>query len=277
MNDPILCEGCGAKNTIINDIRENICVCTGCGVVQRKSQPPRIVTYATSVASKIVEPWHLAGQRVELRGLQRAAVQAHRLSLTKAQTRMLNLTKKIDSIVEKLHCCARVSDRATRIMFTMLNTSSLKRIKKDELLCSVALMFAAREARIHYTFREIAGACENVSRKEICRVFKIYERIISKLSSALKIDVDPVKFSPMIPRFGSRLGLDFLQQKKVRFLFSQINGSAKLSTLNPLTRLAVAIFKTMGETKQNCDDVSIVCSVSAHTIIKSSELVTLVL
>ena len=233
------------------------------------------MTFDHSLATKLVKPWQLAGEHMVKSGLKRTAAQAHKNCLTKSQTRMTKLIKKMELIVMILSCSPRISERAIMIMYDMLNTKSLKRIKKDELLCSVSIMFAAREARIHYTFREVAEACQNVERKEICRVFKKYERVLSKLSKMLNID--QVKFSPMIPRIGSLLGLDFLEQKKIRKLFGQINSTSELSTLNPLTRLSVAIFKIMGQTKLNCENVSVACSVSTHTIMRSTELVELIL
>ena len=279
MNDPI-CENCKAKNAFIYDHRENICTCTRCGVVHRNTrQTTNTRTFTESQHSTTVEPWQQPGSFVgasqhKRGGLATISTRLYAASLSRPQARMRNLLTKLERIVEKVGCCERIASRSKRIMFKVLNTSSLKRIKKDELLCSVALIFAAREARIQYTFREIADACENVERKEICRVYKKYERALAKVgTNTKKMDVEIVKFTPMIPRFASSLGLDFLKQKKVRLLFSKINGSSELSTLNPLTRLSVAIYTTMGKSKANCDAVSLACNVSVHTIQKSTDLV----
>ena len=77
----------------------------------------------------------------------------------------------------------------------------------------------------------------------------------------------------MINRFTSMLGIEWLEQKKMRKLYGNINKKPELSTLNPLTRLACSIYLIMGETKENCADVSLVCNVSQHTILRSTELI----
>ena len=77
----------------------------------------------------------------------------------------------------------------------------------------------------------------------------------------------------MINRFTSLLGIEGLEQKKIWKLYSKINKQPELSTLNPLTRLACSIYIIMGQAKKNCESVSIVCKVSEHTILRSTELV----
>ena len=252
-------------------------MCKCCGVVQRRKKLPVVCTFNESQTQQLVEPWQHPGSLIQTdknKTISRTSVQLFKTGMSKPKTRMYNLVKKMDTIVTNLECSERLHKRALNIMFMVLNMNTLKRIKKDELLCSVALVFAARECQIQYTFREIANACNNVERKEVCRVFKRYERVLSKTCIDMRrIDTEKVKFTPMIPRLGSYLGLDFLDQKKVRILFSKINRSSELCSLNPLTRLSVALYKVMGQSKENCERVSMACNVSTHTILKSTELI----
>jgi len=273
-NDPNRCDYCGVFNQINSVLRENYRVCTECGTVQKQdcSRELQAQTFAQSRAQSIVEEYQQPGTKLSKRYLHTMS-RANRATLSKAQSRMKNLVHKLEDIVHSLQCCKMLSDRATSIMYRVLRDEKVKRIKKDELLCSVSLMFAAREAHIQYTFREVAESCVNVTKKEICRVYKRYERILSKVAQRRTIEVDVVRFTPMIPRFATSLGLGFLEQKKIRSLFAQINRCADLCTLNPMTRLSVAIYRTMGKHKPNCELVSRACNVSAHTIQKSSELV----
>lgn len=284
MNDPF-CEVCH-QNSIVEIVQEAQRVCTNCGCVQKNGAKVRKLGFKeeSSLDHVASVPWQLNGGRMpaasQATTLHRTALKANHKTASKIQNRMRNLVKKLKCICGTLEACKRIQERAMFIMFQVLKTSELKRIKKDELLCSVAIVFAAREARIQYTFREVAEACENVTRKEICRVYKTYERVLVKQASiasiasiATKLDVDNVKFSPMIPRFGSMLGLDFLEQKKVRNLFTAINSKAKLSTLNPITRLSVAFFICIGKGQEHSKMVAEACNVSIHTILKSTELV----
>jgi len=103
----------------------------------------------------------------------------------------------------------------------------------------------------------------------------MHERVLNKQEKhpRKKLDVEKIKFSSMISRFTSLLGIAWLEQKKMRKLHTKINKQPELSTLNPLTRLACSIYIIMGQTKENCVNVSLVCNVSEHTIVRSTELV----
>jgi len=272
MNDTKKCKNCHGNN-FVDDLKQNFRKCTTCGVVNGccdqqsqtfdQSQQNNHSALHENLGSYIPKKHKL---------LQMRAV---RETNSKAQNRMKNLQRKLERIVEKLQICERVKVRASSLMFKSLENKKMRRIKKDELLAAVSIVLAAREARIQYTFREISESCENVSKKEICRVYKIYERVLNKQekNQIKKLDVEKIRFSSMISRFASILCIDFLNQKKIRRLFAKINSSPELSTLNPLTRLASAIYLTMGQEKENCRDVSLACSVSEHTILRSAELV----
>ena len=103
----------------------------------------------------------------------------------------------------------------------------------------------------------------------------MHERVLNKQlkNTRQQLDVDRIRFSGMINRFTSLLGIEWLEQKRMRKLYNRINKQPELSTLNPLTRLACSIYIVMGETKENCGNVSLACNVSEHTILRSSELV----
>jgi len=267
-------------------------VCTDCGIVNGTCGNTG-QTFDERQQNNVTEHFQSLGGFVDKR-YRMAQIRSNRMSNTKAQNRMKNLSKKLDNISNKMSLVKRISDRASILMFESLENKEMKRIKKDELLASVCVVLAAREARIQFTFREIAEACENVTKKEICRqvlcvtqyryasnmlfnshrVYKQHERVLNKRANKKnRLDIDQIRFEGMINRFTSILGIEWLEQKKIRRLYNKVNKKAGLSTLNPLTRLACAIFIIMGQEKENCSNVSVACNVSEHTIVRSTELI----
>jgi len=262
------------SNDIINDLKQNVCVCRDCGTVLGNcDQIIQGQTFDQSCQMSVTEHYQQLGSFVDKKH-RISQMRINQKSNSKAQNRMRNLSKKLEDIQHKMSLCKRITDRASVLMYTSLQNKNLKRIKKDELLAAVCIILASREARIQFTFREISSACANVTKKEICRVYKMHERVLNKqITRNTKLDVDRIRFSGMINRFTSLLGIEWLQQKRMRKLYNNINRKPGLSTLNPLTRLTCAIYLIMGETKENCANVSLTCSVSEHTILRSSELI----
>lgn len=267
------CRTCRTDKSLIHDAKENNIICTSCGIVVSSMTCETMHTTFNESSQFSFTPEHQNLGGFVDKKYKITQLQVNQKTSTKAQNRMKNLTKKLEDIVHRLGCTKRIHDRAVSLMYNILKNEELKRIKKDELLCAVNIIMAAREARIQYTFREIADACENVSKKEICRVYKIYERKLSK-SKKKKIDLEKVKFNQMISRFSSVLGLEFLVEKKVRRILNSIEKYSELATLNPTTRLAVSLAMAIKDDEEiSNNDVSAVCRVSVHTIEKSTELV----
>ena len=247
-------------------------VCTDCGVVQKGMDAVRMAqTFNQSQQNSVTAHFQQLGCVAVDKKYKFVQLQANVLTKTKAQNRMQNLTKKMDSIADRMRLCKRITDRASILMYASLENKKMRRIKKDELLAAVCVVLAAREARIQFTFREVSEACENVTKKEICRVYKQHERVLGKQEK--KLDIEQIKFSSMINRFTSLIGIEWMEQKKMRKLYNKINQQSELSTLNPLTRLACSIYLIMGQKKENCAMVSLACNVSEHTILRSSVLV----
>lgn len=250
-------------------------ICTDCGTVLGNCNDVTMAqTFADSQQNNVTEHYQQLGGFVDKK-YKMTQLRVNRMSNSKAQNRMKNLSKKLENIAHNMGLVKRISDRASVLMFKSLENKQMKRIKKDELLAAVCIVLAAREARIQFTFREVAAACENVTKKEICRVYKLHERVLNKRENGgKKLDVDQIRFEGMINRFTSLLGIEWLDQKKIRKLYNKINKQPQLSTLNPLTRLACSIYIIMGQEKENCQMVSLACNVSEHTIIRSTELIS---
>jgi len=270
-----LCSNCKSSN-LIDDLKQNMRTCTECGTVNGNCNDVTMgQTYANSQQNNVTKHYQPLGGFIDKK-YKMTNLRVMQDSNTKAQNRMKNLSKKLENISFQIGLVARITERASVLMFKSLENKQMKRIKKDELLAAVCVVLASREARIQFTFREIAEACENVTKKEICRVYKQHERVLNKQKQKrgrLKIDLDQIRFEGMINRFTSILGIEWLDQKKIRKLYYSVNKQPQLSTLNPLTRLACSIYLILGQEKTNCSNVSITCSVSEHTIIRSTELI----
>ena len=250
-------------------------ICTDCGSVLGNCNDVTMgQTFHQSQQNRVTQHYQPLGGFVGNK-YKIAQLRVNQITNTKAQNRMKNLSKKLENISYKMSLVKRISDRASVLMFKSLENDKMKRIKKDELLAAVCIVLASREARIQFTFREISAACENVSKKEICRVYKQHERVLNKQARGrTRLDLDQIRFEGMINRFTSKLCIEWSDQKKIRRLYNKVNKQSSLSTLNPLTRLACAIYMIIGEDKENCRMVSLVCKVSEHTIIRSTELIT---
>ena len=267
-----LCKECKI-DSIVTNMRENYIVCTNCGTIQGNANESTMSqTFEESKQTSATNHYEALGGFVDKK-FKIAQYQTNQITNSKAQNRMRNLTKKLENISGQMQLCKRIVDRASVIMFSSLKNKSLKRIKKDELLAAVCVILAAREARIQFTFREVSEACEKVTKKEICRVYKQHERVLNKQNGKKLMDLDQIRFDQMINRFTSILCIEWLNQKKIRKLYNKINKEPDLATLNPLTRLACSIYLIMGEEKNNCHDVAKTCNVSQHTILRSTELV----
>jgi len=72
----------------------------------------------------------------------------------------------------------------------------------------------------------------------------------------------------MIPRYCSKLLMDFKQEKCVRMCVSKINSDYEMRTMNPLTKIATGMnVATAGEWVA---EISTICGVSGHTITRST-------
>lgn len=177
--------------------------------------------------------------------------------------RMTNVLKFLETHCEKLGCSEMVRQKAVHYMYEMIRRSEMKRVKKDELLSIVSVCIAAREHRLTYTFSELADVCDNVRKKDICKCYKIYQRVPS-----LRCAREPAVLADMVPRYCSKLMLEFKQEKRVRKCVRAIDKDCEMRTMNPLTKLAVAInVATDGDRVSN---ISVVCGVSEHTITRST-------
>jgi len=169
-----VCLNC-QSNDIINDFKENVQVCRACGTI--KGTCDEFIqgqTFDQSGQTGTTEHFEQLGSFVDAKH-RISQMRVNQLSNSKAQNRMRNLSKKLENIEHKMGLCKRLVNRASVLMFTSLKNQNLKRIKKDELLAAVCIILAAREARIQFTFREVSNACENVTKKEICRqVFIVF-------------------------------------------------------------------------------------------------------
>jgi len=273
-HNKVKCSSCNSQN-ISDDHKQNMRICTDCGTVIGDCNDVTMAqTFSNSQQNNITEHYQSLGAFVDKK-YKMTQLRINQTTNSKAQNRMKNLSKKLENISYNMGLVKRISDRASVLMFKSLKNKRMKRIKKDELLAAVCIVLAAREARIQFTFREISEACENVTKKEICRVYKQHERVLNKqVKGGTKLDVDQIRFEGMISRFTSLLGIAWLEQKKIRKLYYKVNKQPELSTLNPLTRLACSIYIIMGQEKNNCRMVSLACNVSEHTIIRSTELIS---
>ena len=160
-------------------------ICTDCGTVQGNCNDVTMgQTFANSQQNNVTAHYQQLGGFVD----KKFKITQQRVNQTcnsKAQNRMRNLTKKMDNIIHSMHICKRIADRASVLMYKSLENTKMKRIKKDELLAAVCIVLAAREARIQFTFREIAQNCENVTKKEICRQVLVF--MLNNICSLLTI------------------------------------------------------------------------------------------
>ena len=164
-----------------------------------------------------------------------------------------------------------IRHRSTYIVkYILERKDTVKQVKKDELLCAVAIYMALREHRVPMTFREVANYCNKVEYKEICRIFKIYERTLCMGKKKI-LDLQHINYKLMVPRFCGMLGLEFLEQKRVRKRMTAVDKKCvSLKALNPMTKFAVAVKMEYPDT--DLDNLHLVCGVSKHTIVKSVAL-----
>ena len=163
-----LCVTCKSSN-LIDDHKQNIRICTNCGTVQGDCNDVTMAqTFNESQQNSLTNSYEQLGCFIGDK-YKTTQMRVERMSNSKAQNRMKNLTKKMENIVHNMGICKRIADRAISLMYKSLENKNMKRIKKDELLAAVCIVLASREARIQFTFREVANACENVTPKEICR------------------------------------------------------------------------------------------------------------
>jgi len=196
-------------------------------------------------------------------GFRLAEQRARQQSKTKLARRMENVLKFLETHCEKLGCSEMVKQKAVHFMHEMINGSDRKRVKKDELLSIVSLCIAAREHRLTYTFRELSAVCDNVRKKDICKCYKIYQR-----TPAICCAREPAVLADMIPRYCSKLNVEFQAEKRVRTCVRKINTDCELRTMNPLTKIATGMnVATAGELVA---EISAICGVSEHTILRST-------
>jgi len=109
-----------------------------------------------------------------------------------------------------------------------------------------------------YTFRELADVCQN-----ICKCYKVYQR-----APAMPCSREPPVLSDVIPRYCTKLDLDFASEKEVRRCVKRIDADNILRTMNPLTKIATAL--NVASEGQALVRIGAVCGVSVHTITRST-------
>jgi hypothetical protein len=202
--------------------------------------------------------------------------------------RLANLLTILERHCDELGAAAMVREKARYYMHAMARASGagMKRVKKDELLSIVSVCLAAREYRLAshrvwrhpplspyqharaapaqtYTFRELADVCQNVSKKDICKCYKVYQR-----APAMPCSQDPPVLSDVIPRYCAKLDLGFASEKDVRRCVKRIDADNVLRTMNPLTKIATAL--NVASEGQELVRIGAVCGVSVHTITRST-------
>lgn len=257
---------CPHSNLVLN-YRENTKVCTGCGCVvgtikQEIDTFDRMQNYAHQ--SKIGSVVNKKYKNVQKK--------AERYSQTPTARRLIRVRRLLDDLCESIDVSTLIKARATFLMrYILIRKSEIKQVKKDELLCAVCIYMALREQNVPLTYREIAHHCKKVEPKEICRIFKIYERVFCMVSDPL-LKCDTVNYQMMVPRFCGLLGIGFLEQKRLRKRIKQVNKKCvSLKSLNPMTKFAVAVRLEFGDVV-SIEDLHIICGVSKHTILKSVAL-----
>lgn len=257
---------CVHLNTIA-DYKEDSKICIDCGCVIGRiglavDTFDRMSEYSTQrkIGSVVNKRFKSAHQRAE----------RNAESLT--ERRLTRVTRMLDDLCDEIGVTQLIKRRATFLIEHILtNRDTIKQVKKDELLCAVCVYMGLREQQVPLTYREVAHHCKKVKPKEICRIFKIYERHMCMVKKPL-ITCASVNYKMMVPRFCGLLGIDFFQQKLIRRRMTAVDKKCvSLKSLNPMTKFAVAVRLEFGE-RVSVDDLHLVCGVSKHTILKSVAL-----
>lgn len=220
---------CGNPNIVV-DHRESATVCRNCGV-----------------------------SRQILMGGSSFAQSARPLVHTSRRER--NVRKLIERIADRLQTSERVAGTATAYCRALFQ-SEVKKVKKDELIAAIMVAMSARHHRLPYTFKELSDGCNRCSRKEICRGVKVYAR---KFTSVVAYDRTHMNYSAVLPRMCSALGFEWEQQKAATRVLNRMLKHPENSATNPLTLVAVSLAKV---DPSRVVDISMVCGVSKHTILK---------
>lgn len=259
--------GCCHKNTIV-DYQQNDVICTDCGLVVGCPNPStdtfdRLQSYSKQedLGCLINSKFSTVQKRLDTE------------VLSTGERRIRRVRSIVSALCTTLGVLQRIEDRSQSIVkYIVSNKETVRQVKKDELLCIVSICMAGRESKFPLTFRELAGACQNVKPKEICRTFKMYERQICmekiKQQKRPRVQLETCSYNLMIPRFCGLLGMDFLAQKKIRVRLGDVRKRCyRMKALNPMTKFAVAV---LIEFPNTCvDDLHLVTGVSKHTILKS--------
>lgn len=261
---------CSHTNTCV-DYKQNIVVCTDCGVVLGCPKPntdtfDRMQSYSKQedVGSCVKSKYATIQKQLDTK------------VLSTGERRIRRVRSIVTALCERMGVLQRIEDRSQSIVkYIVGNKETIKQVKKDELLCIVSVCMACRESKFPYTFRELAAVCHNVKPKEICRTFKMYERQICmekiKHCKRPRVQLETCSYNLMIPRFCGMLGMDFLQQKKIRRMLGEVRRKCyKMKALNPMTKFAVAVLIEFPKT--SVDEIHLVTGVSKHTILKSVAL-----
>ena len=252
---------------------------------------PHAMTYMQQGAMSAFDPryalpgsWGLGrvGVPKALRHADRAARANARCAVKR---RLANVVVFLEKHCDMLGCAAMVRERARHFMHLMARAGGgMKRVKKDELLSIVSVCIAAREHRLvrhprrsldcgrapdttaraqTYTFRELADVCENVSKKDICKCYKVYQR-----APAMRCTRAPPLLVDVIPRYCAKLKMAFAVEKDVRECIRRLNADRNMRTMNPLTKIATAL--NVASAGRELEKIGAVCGVSVHTITKST-------
>ena len=266
MSDPEICRECRAPCVI--DVAQNLRSCTRCGLVGPWVPPG---TYGldglTYDARQQIDTGDSSGSHIEgSSALTRAQRRSNTWSAP-CQRRRQRLSTLVDELSYRLQSSERLRSDAKRVLRRLLDEHGVKRVKKDELLCAVSLCFASRALNAPYSFKEIAEKCAQVTKKEICRTFKLYERRLGKSRA-----VASLRTKHYLPRLGGHLGLSFREQRRVAETCRQFERCPSIRCMNPLTKLAISLTLHQPKCAEHAANAATLCGVSVPTLLKGCRL-----
>lgn len=256
------CKLCGSFEFVI-DGSSNDRVCMQCGCVGHWVRPNLQTFHESSFTSGPSHDGDTLTRTIHSGPLLNIARRAESFTGGYQIARLNALFGLIEDMTGKLRCATPVTARAKDELRRILKLSKVPRVKKDALICIVAICFAARKVGNPYTFKELERVCAGVKRKEICKTYKAYEQ---RLGKSPTFDTMNIRF---LPRIRSNLGMKFQDERKVAILVREFDGHSSIRSQNPLTKIAVGCVLVNGKDDEFIGRVSAECGVSVHTLNKA--------
>jgi len=150
-----------------------------------------------------------------------------------ATRRIQKINTIIDDMAHKMQLTTRVTE-AAKCCFHKIIRKDHKKTKKDELLAVVCVAIACRQVRVTRSFKELAGFCTNVTRKELGRAFKTYTRLLKTVNTHYDL-------TEMVPRFTAALGFSGKDMLLCEHVVRIISSNDIVPGRNPLSCVAAAI------------------------------------